>query len=132
MRAIDRGLSALLLTLVTLSASPAAAQSEPENRATARALAEAAHDALEARDYKKSEDLFRRADALFHAPTISIGLARAQAGAGRFVESFESYNRIIREANTSTPPCFRGRPGRRRRRRSPRWRDSRLAGRSFR
>jgi hypothetical protein len=103
MRPIDRGLCALVLALVTVSASPALAQSEPENRATARALAEAGHDALEAKDYKKSEDLFRRADALFHAPTISLGLARAQAGEGRFVESFESYSRIIREANTSTP-----------------------------
>ena len=103
MRPIERGLSVVVLALVTLSASVAVAQSDPENRATARALAEAGHDALEAKDYKKSEDLFRRADALFHAPTISLGLARAQAGEGRFVESFESYSRIIREADTSTP-----------------------------
>jgi hypothetical protein len=103
MRPIERGLSAMAVVLAMLSASPAFAQSEAENRATARALAEAAHDALEAKDYKKSEDLFRRADALFHAPTISIGLARSQAGEGKFVESCESYNRIIREGNTTTP-----------------------------
>jgi hypothetical protein len=103
MRPMDRGACLLVWTLMALSASSASAQSEPENRATARALAEAGHDALEAKDYKKGEDLFRRADALFHAPTISLGLARSQAGEGRFVESFESYSRIIREANTSTP-----------------------------
>jgi hypothetical protein len=82
---------------------PAQAQSEAENRATARALAQQGGEALEAKDYVKAEDAFRRANALFHAPTLVLGLARAQAAEGKFVEAWESYNQIILENVTSSP-----------------------------
>jgi hypothetical protein len=79
------------------------AQSDAENRATARALAQQGGEALEAKDYAKAEDSFRRANALFHAPTLVLGMARAQAAEGKFVESWESYNQIVLEGVTSTP-----------------------------
>lgn len=53
--------------------------------------------ALEGKDYKSAEDRFRRADSLVHAPTLMLGLARALAGQGKFVEAQEAYNRIVRE-----------------------------------
>jgi hypothetical protein len=86
-----------------LCASPAFAQSDAENRATARALGQQGQDAYDAKDFKKAEDLFRRAEGLYHAPTLLLGLARTQAAGGKFVEAWEGYNRIILEGVTSTP-----------------------------
>jgi hypothetical protein len=88
--------------LVCALPAQAFAQSEAD-RATARSLAQQGEAAYEAKDYKKSEDAFRRADALYHAPTLSIGLARAQAAEGKFVEAWENYNRVILEGVTTTP-----------------------------
>ncbi len=74
----------------------ASAQSDAD-RATARQLGQDGENALSAKDYKKAEDDFRRADSLIHAPTLLLGLARALAGEGKFVEAQEAYQRIIRE-----------------------------------
>lgn len=95
--------TAAVAAILASASPPVWAQSEAEDRATARALAQQGADALDARDYPKAEDAFRRADALFHAPTLVLGLARAQAAEGKFVEAWESYNRIILENVTSTP-----------------------------
>jgi hypothetical protein len=102
MRTIARALS-ISMFLVPALAGTAYAQPDAENRATARELAGQGQQALDAKDFAKAEDLFRRADALFHAPTLLLGLARAQAAEGKFVESWEAYNRIIIEGVTSTP-----------------------------
>ncbi len=93
----------LVAALACASSTTAFAQSEAESRATARALGQQGQEAFDAKDFKKSEESFRRADALFHAPTLSLGLARSQAAQGKFVEAWENYNRIIIEGTTSTP-----------------------------
>jgi hypothetical protein len=80
----------------TFAARTALAQSD-DDRATARALGLEGQQALDSKDYQKAEDRFRRADKLVHAPTLELGLARALAGVGKYVESQETYNRIIRE-----------------------------------
>jgi len=54
-------------------------------------------DALAAKDYKTAEDDFRHADAVFHAPTLVLGLARALAAQGKLVAAQEAYMRILRE-----------------------------------
>lgn len=95
--------AAAVAAMVAGASTSARAQSDAEDRATARALAQQGSDALDARDYAKAEDAFRRADALFHAPTLVLGLARAQAAEGKFVEAWENYNRIILENVTTTP-----------------------------
>jgi len=77
-------------------AAPAWAQSD-DDRATARALGQDGQQALDSKDYPKAEDRYRRADKLVHAPTLMIGLARALAGEGKYVEAQETYNRMIRE-----------------------------------
>jgi hypothetical protein len=82
--------------------STASAQSDTD-KATARALAQQGAEALDARDFAKAEDAFRRADGLYHAPTIGLGLARAQVGLGKFVEAWETYNKIIIDNVTTTP-----------------------------
>jgi hypothetical protein len=77
-------------------ALPARAQSD-DDRATARTLGQDGQQALDAKDYRTAEDRFRRADKLIHAPTLMLGLARALAGEGKYVEAQETYNRIVRE-----------------------------------
>jgi hypothetical protein len=78
------------------AAAPARAQSD-DDRATARALGQDGQQLLDAKDYKTAEDRYRRADKLVHAPTLMIGLARALAGEGKYVEAQETYNRMVRE-----------------------------------
>jgi hypothetical protein len=87
---------ALALSLGIVVAPEARAQSDGD-RATARALGQEGQQALDAKDYPTAEDRFRRADKMVHAPTLMLGLGRALAAEGKFVEAQESYNRIIRE-----------------------------------
>jgi hypothetical protein len=77
-------------------ASPAYAQSD-DDRATARALGQDGEQALDSKDFRTAEDRFRRADKLVHAPTLMLGLARALAAEGKYLEAQETYNRIVRE-----------------------------------
>jgi len=100
--------TALALCLsASAGASSAWAQSAAD-KATARALAEDAQDALEAKDYKKALDKFARANALYPAPTLALGFTRAQVGMGQLVAASENYNRIIREgAGADAPAAFK-------------------------
>jgi hypothetical protein len=98
----------LVLSLLTLSA-PVAAQPMPSDvdRATARALAREGYEAQQRRQYGLAADRFERADALVHAPTLLLGLARAELGLGKLVEAHETYQRLIREPlPTDAPPAF--------------------------
>lgn len=87
-----------------LAPVPALAQSDSD-RATARELGQEGEKALASKDWKRAEDDFHRADALFHAPTLTVGLARAQVQQGKFVEAWENYHRVILE-NVTSPPAF--------------------------
>jgi hypothetical protein len=80
-----------------LSAAPAARAQSDADRAQARDLGQQGYAAMDAKDYTKAADLFRRADALYHAPTIMLGLARAESHLGKYVESAEHYRRIVLE-----------------------------------
>jgi len=73
------------------------AQGAEADKATARALAIDAHKALDAGDYVRAADLFERAERLYHAPTLLLGLGRAYVHLGKYVEAMESFNKIIRE-----------------------------------
>jgi hypothetical protein len=83
---------------VTLAAASAFAQSSAEeDKAQARELAKAGFAALDAQDWARAEDAFRRADAIYHAPTLTVALARAQVHLGKLVEAWESYHRVVVE-----------------------------------
>lgn len=89
-----------------LATSIASAQPTPEDIATARVLGQDGMEALEKKDFATAADLFSRADALYHAPTLALGLARAHVGLGKLVAAYEAYNRVVREglpAGTSSP-----------------------------
>ncbi len=47
----------------------------------------------------------QRAEALVHAPTLLLGLARAQASLGQLVEANETYRRILREPLAKGAPA---------------------------
>src|ERR1043165_8586206 len=88
-----------LLLIASLSGTALAQTNEPSEatREQARGLAAQGYDALQRKDYAVAEDLFRRADALVHAPTIVVDHARALVGLGRFVEAHERYELVMRE-----------------------------------
>jgi hypothetical protein len=99
----------LWATCGLLALAPRAAAADPTDadRMTARTLAVEGQTALERSDYRTASDRFARADALVHAPTLLLGLARAQAGLGKLVEAHESYQRIVREGvRPGSPPVF--------------------------
>jgi hypothetical protein len=87
----------------------AAAQDSPSDvdRATARALAHDGYEAQKQGRYALAADRFERAEALIDAPTLLLGLARAQAAMGKIVEASESYRRILRKPlPPDAPPAF--------------------------
>lgn len=89
----------LAVLLLTLCAEPsiARAQGVDADHITARAVAFEANAALENKDYAAAAERFARADALVHAPTLLLGLARADVGLGKLVAAREVYERIVRE-----------------------------------
>src|SRR4051794_32954254 len=95
--------SAIIVTLA-LFAPVVFAEPSAGDRATARTLAQEGQQALEGKNYAVAIDKFSRADSLVHAPTLLLGLARAQVGLGRLVDAQESYNRIIRDGVAANSP----------------------------
>jgi hypothetical protein len=91
---------ATLLWPALLLPSVAYAQKESSTDAdhlTARALAHEGYEAQKRGQYAEAADRFQRAEALVHAPTLELGLARAEVGLGKLVEAHETYRRIVRE-----------------------------------
>jgi len=102
-----RGVAPSLVLAIVLLAAPAAAQVSNADRATARALAQQGQDALENKDWATAVERFSRADALVHAPTLMLALARAEVGQGSWVAALEHYSRIAREGVApGSPPTW--------------------------
>lgn len=98
----------VLLTVMTLSPSPAAAQTATE-KAAARALANEGEAALKKNDYATALDKFDKASKLVpDAITLTLGMARAQLGLGKLVEAKESFNVVMRAPLLpNAPPAFK-------------------------
>ncbi|WP_394828546.1 hypothetical protein [Pendulispora albinea] len=88
--------TAVAMACVCASAPAAHAQSQAD-KAQARELGERGYSALDRGDWTAAQDLFRRAEALYHAPTLLFGLAHAEVRLGHFVEATEHYQRMILE-----------------------------------
>src|SRR5262245_12687203 len=98
--------SALALALLLIP-TVASAQVSDANKAAARALAQQGQDALDEKDFTTAADRFTRAGELLHAPTLALGLARAQVGLGKWVAAQETYLRLLREGVPAhAPPAF--------------------------
>ncbi|MCC6528448.1 MAG: hypothetical protein IT373_37730 [Polyangiaceae bacterium] len=95
----------LLVVLVAAffaTALPSVARAQPDepseaDKAQARRLGEEGQKALDQKNYEVAYDRFKRAESLFHAPTLLLGLARSSLGLGKVVQAQEAYNKIIRE-----------------------------------
>jgi len=96
-RALTRSLFCLNVAAVTLmTATPARAQTDSE-RAAARSAAQAGDKAFKAQRYEEAAMYFARAEAIMHAPTLLLFLARSQAKLGQYVKARESYIKVLRE-----------------------------------
>jgi hypothetical protein len=90
-----------------ISAAPAWAQTS-EQKAGARAAAEAGADAFDAGKYAEAADLFERAERLMHAPPHLLHAARSHVKLGHLVEARELYLTLSREQlPASAPRAFR-------------------------
>jgi hypothetical protein len=87
----------LVLLVLLLSFVPSASAQSEADKTTARALAIEGQKALESGDFTAAVDKFSRAEKLYHAPTLLVGLGRAYGGLGKYVEAMESFNSVIRE-----------------------------------
>lgn len=95
----------LCLLLACLSVRPRLASAQSAADVTqARDLAGRGYAALNRKDYAAAEELFRRADALVHAPTLEVDHARALVGLGKLVEGHERYEQVIREGVAANAP----------------------------
>lgn len=105
-RIMSPGVLLVCVALATVGAWAPVAHAAPSaaDRATARTLAQQGYEALRNKDYATAADRFSRADALVHAPTLLLDLARAQVGLGKLVDAYENYNRIIREGVAPDAP----------------------------
>lgn len=102
-RCTARGCFAVLIGILSLAPASAGAQSSAE-REQARTLAARGFEALQHKDYAAAEDLFRRADALVHAPTLVVDHARALVGLGKLVEGHEGFELVLREGVPANAP----------------------------
>jgi hypothetical protein len=100
-----RRLLARLILLSALVPTGALAQVSDADKATARDLTIEGYAALEKKDFTTAADRFARADALYHAPTITLGLARAQVGLGKLLSAQELYSRVTHETVPPSAPA---------------------------
>jgi hypothetical protein len=105
--------SSLLAALFAASlAGPAYAQGQDvdeANKKQARDLGQEGQKELDAHNFARSEELFTKAWQLYpYPPTLTLGIARAQAAQGKVVAATENYNKIIREWGNKkdAPPAF--------------------------
>lgn len=99
-------LAVLTLTLATLALSaPAARAQSAENIAAARALGKQGVTLARAGKCTEALDPLRRAEELYHAPTILVELGYCQCELGQLVEGTEALNKVVRENLGEAPPA---------------------------
>jgi hypothetical protein len=94
---------AVMASLGLLWAPGALAQSA-ENKAAARNLGIEGIKLADAGDCEGAVEKLKRAEALYHAPTILGRLGECQVSLGRIVEGTENLNRVVREPLPSNAP----------------------------
>lgn len=101
-----RAAFALGVTLVAAYATTArsARAASDEDRAAARTAATACLRAFNDGRFQEAVDLCTRAEALMHAPTHLLLIARAQTKLGHLVEAQEAYFRIERDTLPANAP----------------------------
>jgi hypothetical protein len=91
-----------------LAAADGRAQAPPDTesrRAQARAIAEQGDAAFAAGRCDQAEPQWRRADSLYHAPTLMLRVARCQSLLGRVVEASATLRAIVDEPLAADAPA---------------------------
>jgi hypothetical protein len=101
--------SVILLALAL--AAPARAAAEPAgntSEATARDVGDDALRRFQAGNWQAAYELFQKADALFHAPTLVLYMGHCQARLGNLPGAHRHYRAVVRERlDPGTPLQFR-------------------------
>lgn len=94
-----RALGLSLSLACALASASAHAQKAPSDRerAAAREAATQGSEAFKAGKYVEAIDYFTRAEAIVHAPTHGLMIARAHAAQGKLVLAREAYLKVTRE-----------------------------------
>jgi hypothetical protein len=79
-------------------------EADAGTRMAARELAVAGAEAFDKQDFATALDRFRRAEALYKAPSIAIMTARCFARVGRLVEAVDKYEETLRVPLDATAP----------------------------
>lgn len=95
----------LVLALGLMLSSGAARAQSDEDKAAARTLATQGAEALNNKKYAEAIDLVSRAEAIVHAPTHLLMIARAQVGVGKLVAARETYLKLTREELAANAPA---------------------------
>lgn len=103
-RFLGRAALALALSLPIVVPSLAHAATD-EEKAAARSLATQGASALNNSKFSVALDLVSRAEAIVHAPTHLLMIARAQVGLGKLVAAQETFLKLIRENLASNAPA---------------------------
>lgn len=99
--------AAVLLSLVTLTALPAAADPSLSEKETARSAMEEGDAKRDKNDLKGALKSYEAADAIMHVPTTGLEVARTQAALGMLLEARETSLRVSRlPVKPNEPPPF--------------------------
>lgn len=107
-RGFSRRLSGqALLATVLLAASAAAAPLNPstDDKAAARSAAELGNTAFKEGRFAAALDLFKRAEAVVHAPTHLLMMARSNVALGHFLAAEVEYREITRDPLAKAGPA---------------------------
>ncbi len=95
-----------LLIILTVSALtyPLVLHAEPSaaDKSQARELAEEGLKKLEAKSYVDALQLLKKADALYPAPTIELGIGRAEVALKKYVAAEDAFNQVIHTTLSAT------------------------------
>jgi len=99
--------TALVAGGLSLSATSLAGEPDELTRRknAARAMADLAFDQYSAGRYAEAIDSFRKADDLYHAPTLVYGLAKSLLNAGKLIEARVQLKRLIDEPLDAKAPA---------------------------
>lgn len=97
----------LAFSALSFADRSAYAQSD-EEKAAARALAKQGAEAFAEGKHTDALDLMTRAEAIIHAPTHLLYIARSQAALGKLVAAKETYLKVMREElGAGAPKAFK-------------------------
>jgi len=95
--------AALALVAATAAATPP--EPTPERRSAARALADKGYEHYRAGRFADAAETLARAEALFHAPTLTFALAKALAASGRLHDARAAFQRVLDEPLPPAAPA---------------------------